>query len=152
MCQAAGRSVARAACAASPGLRGSRGAPLWARWRCWLICRVHRSASDQPFVYDDVSFILGARAVADTGRPFGNQGYLLHLYWERDQWALWHPPLYIYLLGATWRCSGDSEPAARGLGVPLPVARGRRWRSIWRGGWRRSQHGAAGALRRWSAA
>src|SRR3954465_14893258 len=79
----------------------------------WLIAGQIR----RPFVYDDVSFILGARAVADTGRPFGNQGYLLHLYWQRDQWALWHPPLYIYLLGETVRLFGDSERAARGLGV-----------------------------------
>src|SRR5690242_5358384 len=41
-----------------------------------------------PFVYDDVSFALGGRAVATTGLPFGNQGYLLHLYWEQNQWAL----------------------------------------------------------------
>jgi hypothetical protein len=75
----------------------------------------------RPFVYDDVSFILGARAVADTGKPFGNQGYLLHLYWEREQWALWHPPLYIYLLGATVRLFGDSERAARGIGVACLV-------------------------------
>jgi hypothetical protein len=72
---------------------------------------------EKPYVYDDVSFILGARAVADTGRPFGNQGYLLHLYWQRDQWALWHPPLYIYLLGLTVALFGDSERAARGLSV-----------------------------------
>src|SRR4051812_29867954 len=72
---------------------------------------------DRPFVYDDVSFILGARAVADTGRPFGNQGYLLHLHWQRDQWALWHPPLYIYLLGGVVRVFGDSERAARSIGV-----------------------------------
>ena len=72
---------------------------------------------DRPYVYDDVSFILGARAVADTGRPYGNQGYLLHLYWLRDQWALWHPPLYIFLLGLTVALFGDGERAARGLSV-----------------------------------
>jgi hypothetical protein len=71
----------------------------------------------RPFVYDDVSFALGAQAVAETGRPFGNQGYLLHLYWEREQWALWHPPLYVYLLGLTVWLFGDGEPAARSLGV-----------------------------------
>jgi hypothetical protein len=71
----------------------------------------------EPFVYDDVSFALGGRAVASTGRPFGNQGYLLHLYWEQNQWALWHPPLYVYLLGATMALFGTSEPAARSLGV-----------------------------------
>ena len=72
---------------------------------------------DKPFVYDDVSFMLGARAVADTGRPLGNQGYLLHLYWQQDQWALWHPPLYIYTLGLTVALFGDSERVARGLSV-----------------------------------
>jgi hypothetical protein len=71
----------------------------------------------RPFVYDDISFIQGARAIADTGRPFGNQGYMLHLYEDRDQWALWHPPLYLYLLGGTVRLFGDSESAARGVGV-----------------------------------
>jgi hypothetical protein len=72
---------------------------------------------DKPYVYDDVSFILGARAVADTGLPFGNQAYLLHQYWQRDQWALWHPPLYVYLLGGVVALFGDGERAARGLSV-----------------------------------
>ncbi|MCC7367905.1 MAG: glycosyltransferase family 39 protein [Chloroflexi bacterium] len=72
---------------------------------------------DKAYVYDDVNFILGARAVADTGRPFGNQGYLLHLYHEREQWALWHPPLYLYALGLTVKLFGDGERAARGLSV-----------------------------------
>src|SRR4029078_310392 len=72
---------------------------------------------DRPFVYDDVSFILGARAVADTGIPFGNQGYMLHLYGEQQQWALWHPPLYIYLLGLVVALFGDGERAARSIGV-----------------------------------
>jgi hypothetical protein len=80
---------------------------------CWFIV----GRSDQPFVYDDVSFALGAKAVAQTRFPYGNQGYLLHLYWERDQWALWHPPLYIYLLGTTMKLFGVSETAARSLGV-----------------------------------
>lgn len=72
---------------------------------------------DKPYVYDDVNFILGARAVADTGRPFGNQGYLLHLWTEREQWALWHPPLYMYTLGLTVALFGDGERATRGLSV-----------------------------------
>lgn len=71
----------------------------------------------RPFVYDDVSFALGGRAVAETGWPYGNQGYLLHLYWEQNQWALWHPPLYVYLLGATMALFGDGERSARSLGV-----------------------------------
>jgi hypothetical protein len=79
----------------------------------WLIA----GQIDRPFVYDDVSFIQGARTIADAGRPFGNQGYMLHQYWERDQWSLWHPPLYIYLLGLTVALLGDAERVARGIGV-----------------------------------
>lgn len=79
----------------------------------------------RPFVYDDVSFILGARAIADTGRPFGNQGYMLHLYGDQQQWALWHPPLYLYLLGLVVALFGDGERAARSIGVvSLLVAAG----------------------------
>jgi hypothetical protein len=72
---------------------------------------------DKPYVYDDISFILGAKAVAESGLPFGNQGYLLHLYWLREQWALWHPPLYVFALGSTVALFGDSERATRGLSV-----------------------------------
>lgn len=79
----------------------------------------------RPYVYDDVNFILGARAVADTGRPFGNQGYLLHLVDQQQQWALWHPPLYIYTLGLVVALFGDGERASRSVGVAcLLVAAG----------------------------
>jgi hypothetical protein len=71
----------------------------------------------KPLVYDDVNFALGARAVAQTGLPYGNQGYLLHLTDQREQWALWHPPLYIYTLGLTIALFGSGEGAMRGLGV-----------------------------------
>lgn len=84
---------------------------LWAA--LWII----DGQIDKPYVYDDVNFILGARAVADAGRPFGNQGYLLHLVTEREQWALWHPPLYMYLLGLTVALFGDGERASRGFSV-----------------------------------
>lgn len=100
-------SLTRAWLLAVLGVTGLLGTALWLI--VWQI--------DKPFVYDDVSFILGARAVADTGLPFGNQGYLLHQYWQRDQWALWHPPLYIYLLGLTVALLGDGERAARGVSV-----------------------------------
>src|SRR5215207_5597182 len=100
-----------------------------AGWRAWALAVAVSLAAlgvslwliggqiGRPFVYDDISFMQGARAIADTGRPYGNQGYMLHLYDQRDQWALWHPPLYLYLLGATVRLFGDSEPAARGIGA-----------------------------------
>ncbi len=56
---------------------------------------------NRPLMYDDANFALAARAVADTGQPYGNQGWMSERgdFSQREQWALWHPPLYIYLLG-----------------------------------------------------
>jgi hypothetical protein len=71
----------------------------------------------KPFVYDDVNFALGARAVAATGLPFGNQGYLVHTFWLREQWALWHPPLYIFSLGFVYWMFGSGEISGRMFGV-----------------------------------
>ena len=53
-------------------------------------------------MYDDANFALGARAVAETGLPYGNQGWMSERgdFSQREQWALWHPPLYIYVIGA----------------------------------------------------
>jgi 4-amino-4-deoxy-L-arabinose transferase-like glycosyltransferase len=63
----------------------------------WLV--VHQL--DRPLIYDDANFALAGQAIAHTGLPFGNQGWMSDRgdYSEREQWALWHPPLYIYLLG-----------------------------------------------------
>lgn len=71
----------------------------------------------KPLVYDDVNFALGGWAISRTGLPYGNQGYLLHLYEQREQWALWHPPLYLYTLGLTIALFGPSEVVMRGLGI-----------------------------------
>ncbi len=71
----------------------------------------------KPLVYDDVNFALAAEAIARTGLPHGNQGYLLHLYDQQEQWALWHPPLYLYALGVTMALFGPGETAARAPGV-----------------------------------
>ncbi|MDP8922383.1 MAG: glycosyltransferase family 39 protein [Chloroflexota bacterium] len=84
---------------------------LW--WYGWLV----GPQLARPYVYDDVNFALGGRAVARTGLPYGNQGYLLHLFEQREQWAIWHPPLYVYALGLWMRVFGDGEPATRSLGV-----------------------------------
>jgi 4-amino-4-deoxy-L-arabinose transferase-like glycosyltransferase len=55
----------------------------------------------KPLIYDDANFAFAAQAVADTGLPFGNQGWMSERgdFSQRDQWALWHPPLYVYMLG-----------------------------------------------------
>lgn len=73
----------------------------------------------RPLVYDDVNFALAARAVAETGLPFGNQGWLSdrYDYSQREQWALWHPPLYVYLLGLFAKVFGPTEWSLRLPGV-----------------------------------
>jgi 4-amino-4-deoxy-L-arabinose transferase-like glycosyltransferase len=72
-----------------------------------------------PFVYDDVNFAFAARAVAETGLPFANAGYMSDRFdfSQREQWALWHPPLYILLLGLQFKLFGISEQSARLLGT-----------------------------------
>jgi 4-amino-4-deoxy-L-arabinose transferase-like glycosyltransferase len=74
---------------------------------------------DRPLMYDDANFALAARAVADTGLPYGNQGWMSDRgdLSHREQWALWHPPLYIYALGAVSRLGGWTPPTLRVIGV-----------------------------------
>jgi hypothetical protein len=80
----------------------------------------------RPLMYDDANFFLAARAVADTGLPFGNQGWMGDRddFSQRDQWALWHPPLYVYLLGAFARVGGATAAVLRLPGVLGGLATG----------------------------
>ncbi len=74
---------------------------------------------DRPLMYDDANFALAARAVADTGLPFGNQGWMSERgdFSKQQQWALWHPPLYVYLLGAFAKLGGWTPVVLRLPGV-----------------------------------
>jgi 4-amino-4-deoxy-L-arabinose transferase-like glycosyltransferase len=74
---------------------------------------------NRPLMYDDANFALAARAVADTGLPFGNQGWMSERgdFSQREQWALWHPPLYIYAEGLLAKIGGWTPPVLRLLGV-----------------------------------
>lgn len=74
---------------------------------------------NRPLMYDDANFALAARAVAETGVPFGNQGWMSERgdFSQREQWALWHPPLYIYALGAAAKLGGWTAPVLRGIGL-----------------------------------
>ena len=80
----------------------------------------------RPLMYDDANFALGARAVSDTGQPFGNQGWMSERgdFSQREQWALWHPPLYIYLLGGVVHLGGWNPPVLRLLGLLGGLASG----------------------------
>ena len=70
---------------------------------------------DRPLMYDDANFALAARAIADTGLPYGNQGWMSERgdFSQREQWALWHPPLYIYAIGLLAKIGGWTAPAMR---------------------------------------
>jgi 4-amino-4-deoxy-L-arabinose transferase-like glycosyltransferase len=112
-------------------------ATLTRRWRAGLSQRERRfalplvlgasliyvglvgSQLDRPLMYDDANFALAARAVADTGLPYGNQGWMSERgdFSQREQWALWHPPLYVYLEGVLARLGGWTPPVLRLLGL-----------------------------------
>ncbi len=40
---------------------------------------------------------------------------------QREQWALWHPPLYLYALGLWYKLLGVSELVGRGFGVVCTI-------------------------------
>src|SRR5207244_4936811 len=74
---------------------------------------------NRPLMYDDANFALAAKAAADTGLPFGNQGWMSERgdFSQREQWALWHPPLYIYADGLLARLGGWTPPDMRLEGI-----------------------------------
>ncbi len=80
----------------------------------------------RPLMYDDANFAFAAQAVAQHGVPFGNQGWMSDLgsFAEREQWGVWHPPLYVYALGLDARLFGATPTALRLLGVLGGLATG----------------------------
>lgn len=75
----------------------------------------------KPYVYDEAAFAFAGHAVASTGLPWSNLGHLQTLvpgdFSERFNWALWHPPLYVFALGEAYRRLGETESSARLLGI-----------------------------------
>ena len=69
----------------------------------------------------DIDLLRSLVAVAETGVPYANAGFL----GDRGevggqyQYGLWHPPLYLYTLGLGIKLFGASEATARGVGVVL---------------------------------
>jgi len=83
----------------------------------WLVAgRLHT-----PFNWDEVNFFWNGQAVAETGVPYANAGFLgdRGAIGGQYQFGLWHPPLYLYTLGLGIRLFGASETTARGVGVVL---------------------------------
>lgn len=73
------------------------------------------SQLNRPLIYDDANFALAAKAVADSGQPLGNQGWMSERgdFSQENQWALWHPPLYVYVLGVFSKLGGWSPIVLR---------------------------------------
>jgi hypothetical protein len=75
----------------------------------------------RPFTYDEAAFAFAGHAVAETGVPLSNVGHMQTEtpgdFSRRFNWALWHPPLYVYVLGYVFSRWGESEPPARLIGV-----------------------------------
>jgi hypothetical protein len=92
-------------------------------------------------VYDDVNFAFAAQAVAETGMPYANAGHMSDRwdFSQREQWALWHPPLYIELLGVQFKLFGVSESSGRLMGAVFGLATGAltylTGRALGPGGW-----------------
>lgn len=80
----------------------------------------------RPLVYDDANFAFAAQAVAQTGLPYANAGHMSDRwdFSQRYQWALWHPPLYIELLGLQFKLFGVSEASGRVLGLIFGLGTG----------------------------
>lgn len=75
----------------------------------------------KPYVYDEAAFAFAGHAVAQTGLPYSNVGHIQEEtpgdFSKRFNWALWHPPLYLYVLGFAFRTWGETETVARTVGV-----------------------------------
>ncbi|HZS00966.1 MAG TPA: glycosyltransferase family 39 protein [Chloroflexota bacterium] len=74
-----------------------------------------------PLFWDEVNFYWNGQAVAETGVPYANAGFLgdRGAIGGQYQYGLWHPPLYLYTLGLAFWLFGASETTARGTGVVL---------------------------------
>jgi 4-amino-4-deoxy-L-arabinose transferase-like glycosyltransferase len=78
-------------------------------------------SADRPFLFDETNFMFQARAIAEMGIPHANMGYMgdRGRVTTREYYGLWHPPLYLYLLGLDVKLFGADETSARLPGVAL---------------------------------
>jgi 4-amino-4-deoxy-L-arabinose transferase-like glycosyltransferase len=74
-----------------------------------------------PLFWDEVNFYWNGQAVAESGVPYANAGFLgdRGAVGAQYQYGLWHPPLYLYTLGLAFWLFGASETTARGTGAAL---------------------------------
>jgi 4-amino-4-deoxy-L-arabinose transferase-like glycosyltransferase len=86
-----------------------------------LFALVAAASAGRPYLFDEANFLFQARAIAETGIPHANMGYFgdRGRVTTREQYGLWHPPLYLYLLGLNVKLFGGAEAAARGMGIAI---------------------------------
>jgi len=87
----------------------------------FLAWRIAQPQMARPYVYDEAAFSFAGHAVAQTGIPLSNVGHMQTEtpgdYSKRYNWALWHPPLYVFILGHAYRLWGETETVARSVGL-----------------------------------
>ncbi len=66
----------------------------------------------KPFVLDEASFVDAAKAINEKGVPIFYEGEE-----AKEKVGLWHPPLYINLLAASFRIFGVNEVSAHLIGT-----------------------------------
>jgi 4-amino-4-deoxy-L-arabinose transferase-like glycosyltransferase len=86
------------------------------------------SAINKPLTADEAEFGMAAMAAAETGRPYYYMGETRGardiearktVWWIREspqpyfQYGLWHPPLYLYSIAASFKAFGYHDWAAR---------------------------------------
>jgi len=86
-----------------------------------LFAAVAAQGAWRPYLFDEANFLFQARATADTGIPYANMGYMgdRGRVTSREQYGLWHPPLYAYLLGLNVKLFDGDERAVRGMGIGI---------------------------------
>ncbi|MBI3184790.1 MAG: glycosyltransferase family 39 protein [Myxococcales bacterium] len=93
-------------------------APLLAAAAAVLYLALSLPQAQRPFLGDEVDFVKLARALVERGSHQYDRGFIDDVT-ETGAIQTWtyHPPLYMWALGLSFRLFGGSEPAARGLGI-----------------------------------
>src|SRR5579884_2597494 len=105
-------------------------ARIMARWNAWRISTPSAAiifvfiilfalTAWKPLHLDNVDFPAAAQKTAETGRPVYYRGEN-----EAIAYALYHPPLYVYLLAAWMRFFGSTETAVRLFGMLCALLQG----------------------------
>jgi 4-amino-4-deoxy-L-arabinose transferase-like glycosyltransferase len=115
-----------------PARAPPRSSPIGRSHAAWLLALIATASYvvlvaaqlGRPLMYDDANFALAIKAAAATGLPFGNQGWMSERgdFSQQLQWALWHPPLYVYLDAVLVRLAGWTPAVMRLVGLAGGVA------------------------------